>query len=128
MSNPSASAPSDSPLPSDAAVYDRATHWALAELDAQVKEILFGVESATPAQEDGTAAVATVKLLDGEWLQLRLDMDGVHAGEDSFDCVNSLLLNKSPQFAAAFNRSLAQQLAAVVAEREEADRRAEEEL
>jgi hypothetical protein len=86
------------------------------ELDAQLQEITYGVDSITPAQDDGIAAVATVKLLEGEILQLRLDPSGVHGGGGSYDSVHTLLLKKSPKFVAAFNHALARELNKVAAE------------
>lgn len=86
------------------------------ELDAQLQEITYGVESISAAQDDGIAAVATVKLLEGDTLQLRLDPHGVHGGGGSYDSVHTLLLKKSPKFVAAFNRALAQELEKVATE------------
>eukprot|EP00967_Tisochrysis_lutea_P108375 scaffold167804_cov33-Tisochrysis_lutea.AAC.2 len=90
--------------------------WARDELDAQIEEIKYGVDSVTAAQDDGAAAVATVKLLEGETLEMRLSPEGVQGGGMLVDSVHTLLLNKSPKFVAAFNKALAQELRRVAAE------------
>ena len=92
------------------------------ELDAQLKEVLFGIESASTASADGTAALGTVVTLEGFALALRMDDGGVHVlSQDgqpvrSYDSVNSLLLNESAGFTAKFNASLSAALAAAVSE------------
>ena len=92
------------------------------ELDAQLKEVLFGIESASTASADGTAALGTVVTLEGFALALRMDDGGVHVlSQDgqpvrSYDSVNSLLLNESAGFVAKFNASLSAALAAAVNE------------
>jgi len=86
------------------------------ELDAQLDEIRFGVQAVTPASRDGAGAMATVTLLEGTTIDVSLSHRGVRSGDSAHDSVNSLLLNLSPCFAAAFNRSLADALRAVAEE------------
>jgi len=86
------------------------------ELDAQLDEIRFGVQAVTPASRDGAGATATVTLLEGTTIDVSLSHRGVRSGDSAHDSVNSLLLNLSPCFAAAFNRSLADALRAVAEE------------
>ena len=99
-----------------------AAHVFVGELDAQLKEVLFGIESASAASADGTAALSTAVTLEGLALALRMDDGGVHVlSQDgqpvrSYDSVNSLLLNESAGFVAKFNASLSAALAAAVSE------------
>ena len=95
--------------------------WAEVELAEQLEEVLFGVQSFTQVRVDGAGAVATVHVLEGRALELSMDSRGVHADGAAFDSVNSLLLNLSPKFAAAFHRSLAKHLAHAVEKREAMD-------
>ena len=91
----------------------------------------FGLASASAAAADGAgAAAATIRLREGRELRVRMDDDGVRvvaeagapaAAPGVYDCVNSLLLNVSPAFAAAFNGSLAAALQAAVDERARED-------
>ena len=100
----------------------RMAHVFVGELDAQLKEVLFGIESASAASADGTAALSTAVTLEGLALALRMDDGGVHVlSQDgqpvrSYDSVNSLLLNESAGFVAKFNASLSAALAAAVSE------------
>ena len=100
----------------------RMAHVFVGELDAQLKEVLFGIESASAASADGTAALSTAVTLEGLALALRMDDGGVHVlSQDgqpvrSYDSVNSLLLNESAGFVAKFNASLSAALAAAVNE------------
>ena len=98
-------------------------HVLVGELDAQLKEVLFGIESASAASADGAAALGTVVTLEGLSLELRMDDGGVHVLPQevdrpvrSYDSVNSLLLNESAGFVAKFNASLSAALAAAVNE------------
>ena len=102
------------------------------ELDAQLREVAFGIRSADPAARQGAAdAVAKLVTLEDAVVAIRMDGDGVHvlSVEDdgtstataSFDSVNSLLLNTSPGFTQKFNESLAAALAAAAAERGQED-------
>lgn len=92
------------------------------ELDAQLKEVLFGIEYASAASADGTAALGTVVTLESLALAVRMDDGGVHVlSQDgqpvsSYDSVNSLLLNESAGFTVKFNESLSAALAAAVKE------------
>ena len=98
-------------------------HVLVGELDAQLKEVLFGIESASAASADGAAALGTVVTLECLSLALRMDDGGVHVLPQevdrpvrSYDSVNSLLLNESAGFMAKFNASLSAALAAAVNE------------
>ena len=100
-----------------------AAHVFVGELDAQLKEVLFGIEITSLVTPDGTAALGTITTLEGLVIALRMDDGGVHvlsqpAGPPvrSYDSVNSLLLNESVGFTAQFNASLSAALAAAVTE------------
>ncbi len=98
----------------------------------------FGLRDASEVTPHGaSAARATVVTLEGLQLQLELDAAGVSAADLSsaiptpaadtsdgvfrYDCVNSLLLNLSRAFTNSFNSSLADGLAAIVAEQKQAE-------
>lgn len=100
------------------------------ELDAQLREVAFGIRSAEPAARQGAAdavaklitleeAVVTVRMDDGGVHVLSVQDDGTCTATASFDSVNSLLLNTSPGFTQRFNESLAAALAAAAAERDQ---------
>ena len=101
----------------------------VAELDAQLQEIRYGIQSATAASSDGVAAVSTVVTLEGLSLAVRMDDGGVHVLPEadrgssssacSYDSVNSMLLNQSAGFVAKFNESLSAALAAAAREQGE---------
>lgn len=94
------------------------------ELDAQLQEIRYGIQSATSASLDGVAALCTIVTLEGVSLAIRMDDAGFHilqleggsASTSSYDSVNSLLLNESVGFTAKFNESLSAALAAAAQE------------
>ena len=97
---------------------------ACAELSLHLAEVRFGVRSAGEAVRAGAAARADVVTLEGAALTVELDEGGVRALNAAastpkrYETLSSLLLNESAGFVAAFNGSLAAQLAKVVAERE----------
>ena len=97
---------------------------ACTELTLHLAEVRFGVRSAGEAVRAGAAARADVVTLEGAALTVELDEGGVRALNvaDStpkrYETLSSLLLNESAGFVAAFNGSLAAQLAKVAAERE----------
>ena len=75
----------------------------------------------TAAQAGAGAATIDVVSLEGDTLTLRIDQTGVRIMPVGivYDSVNSLLLNCSAEFKAAFNRSLMEQLERVAQEQEE---------
>jgi len=92
------------------------------ELQQQVDECRFGLRSVgTAAQAGAGAATIDVVSLEGDTLTLRIDQTGVRIMPVGivYDSVNSLLLNCSAEFKAAFNRSLMEQLERVAQEQEE---------
>ena len=97
---------------------------ACAELNLHLAEVRFGVRSAGEAVRAGAAARADLVTLEGAALTVELDEGGVRALNAAastpkrYETLSSLLLNESAGFVAAFNGSLAAQLAQVVAERE----------
>lgn len=95
----------------------------VSELQAQVDECRFGLRSVsgTAAPSGAAAAAVDVVSLEGDTLTLRLDQTGVRIMPVGFvyDSVNSLLLNCSAEFKAAFNRSLMEQLERVAQETED---------
>ena len=99
---------------------------ACAELTLHLAEVKFGVRSAGEAVRAGAGARADLVTLEGAALTVELDEGGVRALNAAastpkrYETLSSLLLNESAGFVAAFNGSLAAQLAAVVAEREAA--------
>lgn len=97
----------------------------VAELDEQLKEVLFGVEYASSASGDAAAALGTIVTLESRALVVRMDDGGVHViSQDgqpvsSYDSVNSLLINESTGFTVKFNESLSSALAATVKEQKD---------
>ena len=97
---------------------------ACAELTLHLAEVRFGVRSAGEAVRAGAAARADLVTLEGAALTVELDEGGVRALNAAastpkrYETLSSLLLNESAGFVAAFNGSLAAQLAKVVAERD----------
>ena len=84
------------------------------------------MRSAGEAVRAGAGARADLVTLEGAALTVELDEGGVRALNAAastpkrYETLSSLLLNESAGFVAAFNGSLAAQLAAVIAEREAA--------
>jgi hypothetical protein len=81
-----------------------------------------GVTSFEEARTDGAGAVAALVTLEQRHMVVCLNEGGVSVNSDdgtlqTFDCVNSLLLNTSPGYVAHFNGSLAAALAKVAQER-----------
>ena len=93
--------------------------WAVAELQAQCNELTFGLRSVGTAAASGTGAVISITTLEDQAVSVSMDDSGVRcSGSDApltqvFDSVNSLFLNASPGFKAAFNASLIAKLTEV---------------
>ena len=93
--------------------------------DAQCRDGITSFEAVETAA-DGEGATATVVLLEGVRVVLRLDLGGIRAESATegstqktvYDSVNSFLLNNSAGFKAHFNSSLFAALSKVAAERE----------